>query len=116
VALLAVWPLQIKNPVGGVAVGHISIEPVKGLIAAVAKAVVASCVVDVPVEAVGAVGVPVNTGFSRSAFVPTATAILLNSVSISVPLTIFKGLPAGRASFEANDVLFTYWVILVFHS
>jgi hypothetical protein len=85
-------------------------------VAAATKAVVASCVLEVFTAAVGAVGVPVNTGFSRSAFVPTATAMLLNSVSISVPLTIFKGLPCGSESFEANDVLFIYWVILVFHS
>lgn len=91
--LLAVAPLQSKKPAGGVAVGHMSIEPVKGLIEAVAKAVVASCVVLVPVEAVAAVGVPVKTGLRRSAFVALATAMLLNSVSISVPLTIFKGLP-----------------------
>jgi len=88
-------------------VGHISIEPVKGLIEAVAKAVVASCVFDVPEAAVGAVGVPVNTGLSRSAFVALDVAMLLNSVSISVPLTIFKGLPVARASFEAKLVLFT---------
>jgi hypothetical protein len=106
VALLTVCPLQIKKPVGGVAVGHISNEAV-GVPACTAKAVVASWVVEVPTVAVAAVGVPVNTGLSRSAFVPTATAMLLNSVSISVPLTIFKGLPEGRASFEANDVLFT---------
>jgi hypothetical protein len=84
-----------------------SIEPVKGLIEDVAKAVVASCVVLVPEAAVGAVGVPVNTGLSRSAFVATAIAMLLNSVSISVPLTIFKGLPRGRVSLEAKLVAFT---------
>jgi len=107
VVRLTVAPLHSKKPAGAVAVGHISIEPVKGLIEAVAKAVVASCVVLVPVAAVGAVGVPVKAGLKRSAFVALDTAMLLNSVSISVPLTIFKGLPVARASFEANEVLFT---------
>ncbi len=110
---LAVAPLHSRNPLGAVAVGHMSIEPVKGLIEAVAKAVVASCVEEVPAAAVGAVGVPVNTGLRRSALVATAIAMLLNSVSISVPLTIFKGLPNGRVSLEENEVAFTYSVNLI---
>jgi hypothetical protein len=75
--------------------------------AAVAKAVVANCVVLVPLAAVEAVGVPVKAGLSRSALVVIAVAMLLNSVSISVPLTIFKGLPVARVSLEENEVAFT---------
>ena len=70
------------------------------------KAVVAICVVDVPADAVGAVGVPVNVGLAKSALVATAVAMLSNSVLISVPLTIFKGSPADKESLEAKLVLF----------
>jgi hypothetical protein len=41
-----------------------------------------------------------------SVLVATAVAILLNSVSISVPLTIFKGLPGERLSLVAKLVDF----------
>ena len=39
-----------------------------------------------------------------SALVATAVAMLLNSVSISVPLTILAGLPEGNESFVAKFV------------
>ena len=55
---------------------------------------------------VGSVGVPVKVGDAKSALVATAVAMLLNSVSISVPLTIFKGLPEDRLSLVAKFVLF----------
>jgi hypothetical protein len=59
----------------------------------------------VPAEAVGAAGVPVNVGDAKSALVAIAVAMLLNSVLISVPLTIFSGSPDGSASFVAKFVL-----------
>ena len=39
-----------------------------------------------------------------SALVATAVAMLLNSVSISVPLTIFNGLPLAKLSLEVKFV------------
>jgi hypothetical protein len=56
--------------------------------------------------AVPAVNVPVNEGDAVSAFVATAVAMLLNSVSISVPLTILAALPDAKESFDAKSVLF----------
>ena len=47
---------------------------------------------------------PVIAAEALSVFVATAVAILLNSVSISVPLTIFKGLPGDRLSLVAKLV------------
>jgi hypothetical protein len=47
----------------------------------------------------------VRVALVLSALVATAVAILLNSVSISVPLTIFKALPVGRLSLLAKLVL-----------
>jgi hypothetical protein len=64
-------------------------------------------VVLVPGEAVGAKGVPENVGLAESALEVTAVAMLLNSTSISVPLTTFSGSPVGRLSFEVKLVLFT---------
>ncbi len=55
---------------------------------------------------VGNAGVPVNVGLARSALVATAVAILLNSVSISVPLTILPALPDASASLAAKSVDF----------
>jgi hypothetical protein len=56
---------------------------------------------------VGAVTVPRKAGLFKSALVATAVAMLLNSVSISVPLTIFKGLPEASESLLAKLVDFT---------
>ena len=53
----------------------------------------------------GRVTVPVNVGLALSALVPLATAMLLNSVSISVPLTILAGLPETKASLVAKFVV-----------
>jgi hypothetical protein len=49
---------------------------------------------------------PVIVAEELSVFVATAVAILLNSVSISVPLTIFRGLPGERLSLVAKLVDF----------
>ena len=61
--------------------------------------------VKVPADGVPMLGV-VKVGLTKSALVATAVAMLLNSVSISVPLTIFKGLPEDRLSLVAKFVLF----------
>ena len=45
---------------------------------------------------VTAVVVPVSAALAESAFVALAICMLLNSVSISVPLTILAALPEGR--------------------
>jgi hypothetical protein len=61
---------------------------------------------DVPVTAnVGIVTVPVKVGDAESALVATAVAMFANSVLISVPLTIFKGLPDASASLVAKFVV-----------
>jgi hypothetical protein len=60
----------------------------------------------VAIVPVGNVGVPVKVGPDKSALVAMAVAILLNSVSISVPLTIFKELPEERLSLLAKLVAF----------
>jgi hypothetical protein len=60
----------------------------------------------VPVDAVGAVGVPVKAGLFVSALVATAVAIALNSASISVPLINLEGLPVNKLSFVAKLVDF----------
>jgi hypothetical protein len=51
------------------------------------------------------VTLPVNVGDAKSALVAMAVAMLLNSVSISVPLTILSGSPEVSASFVAKLVL-----------
>ena len=51
------------------------------------------------------VTVPVSVGAAIFAFVATAVAILLNSVSISEPFTILPELPEGRLSFAAKLVV-----------
>jgi hypothetical protein len=51
---------------------------------------------------VAAVTVPVKVGLAELALVATAVAMLLYSVSISVPLTILAALPEGRESFVAK--------------
>ena len=55
---------------------------------------------------VGIVTVPVNVGLAMSALVADAVAILSNSVSISVPLTILLALPEGKLSLAAKFVVF----------
>jgi hypothetical protein len=104
---LTLAPLQSKKPVGAVAVGHIRISPEGDVLAAavIAKAVVAICVVDVPAEAVGAAGVPVNVGLDLSALEEIAPLMATSSSSISVPLTILEGLPVDSASLAAKSVV-----------
>ena len=48
---------------------------------------------------------PSKLGLSLSAFVALAVAILLNSVSNSVPLTILLGSPGFNVSLEAKSVV-----------
>jgi hypothetical protein len=84
---------------------HIEIKPL-GTAFAITKAVVAICVVFVPADAVGAVGVPVRAGLFKSALEETAEAIAVNSVSISVPLTILPELPVGSPSLAVKLVAF----------
>ena len=60
----------------------------------------------VPEEAVEAVGVPVNAGLLMSALDAIALEIAVNSVSISVPLTIFPALPVGSPSLAVKFVAF----------
>jgi hypothetical protein len=57
-----------------------------------------------PAVAVGAAGVPVNVGEAVSALELTADAIALNSLSISVPLTILPESPVGKVSLVAKLV------------
>ena len=61
----------------------------------------------VPGEAVGAAGVPVKVGLLTSALLDIADAMLVNSVSISVPVMIFAGSPVVRVSLVAKLVAFT---------
>jgi hypothetical protein len=60
-----------------------------------------------PAVAVGAAGTPVNVGDAMSALELTAPAIALNSLSISVPLTILLESPVGRVSLVAKFVALT---------
>ena len=46
-----------------------------------------------------------KVGLAVSALVALAVAMLLNSASISVPLTILAALPEGRESFVAKLVV-----------
>ena len=60
-----------------------------------------------PATAVGTAGVPVKVGEAISALELIAPAIELNSLSISVPLTILLESPVGRVSLVAKFVAFT---------
>jgi len=73
-------------------------------IAACVNAVVAICVLLLAAAAVGDTGVPVNVGLLVSALVLIAAAIAVYSSSISVPLTVLRGLPVVKASFDAKFV------------
>jgi hypothetical protein len=77
-----------------------------GIALASTKAVVAICVVFVAADAVGAVGVPVKAGLFKSALEEIAEATAVNSVSISVPLTILPELPVGNPSLAVKLVAF----------
>jgi hypothetical protein len=62
-------------------------------------------IVPADIFTVGITTVPVNVGLTKSALVAMAVAIFANSVLISVPLTIFKGLPDASASLVAKFVV-----------
>jgi hypothetical protein len=59
----------------------------------------------VPSDKVSNTVVPVNAALLASALVADAVAMLLNSESISVPLTILLALPEGNESFAAKFVV-----------
>jgi len=75
-------------------------------ISVLTKAVLAICVVLDPLAAVGVTGDPVNEGDAVSALELIAEAIALNSLSISVPLTILPESPEGNVSLVAKLVAF----------
>ena len=81
-------------------------EPVAAVTSPRTKAVVARCVEFVPAKGVGAEGTPVNAGLAVFALEAIALEIALNSLSISVPLTILPELPLGNVSFVAKFVIF----------
>jgi len=60
----------------------------------------------VPPIAAPSIAPPVIAAAELSVFVATAVAMLLYSVSISVPLTIFKGLPGDKLSLVAKFTVF----------
>jgi hypothetical protein len=74
------------------------------VLSAITNAVVANCVVLVSADAVGAAGVPVKVGDAISALELIAPEIELNSLSISVPLTILFESPVGSVSLVAKLV------------
>jgi hypothetical protein len=74
------------------------------VLSAKTKDVVATCVVLEPTVAVGAEGVPVKVGDAMSALELIAPEIELNSLSISVPLTILFESPVGNVSLVAKLV------------
>ena len=77
---------------------------IPAVIAACVNAVVATWVVVVLADAVGAAGVPVSVGLAVFALVATAVAIAVYSSSISVPLTVLSAFPVAKASFDAKFV------------
>jgi hypothetical protein len=60
----------------------------------------------VPSDKVANTVVPVSAALFALALVADAVAMLLNSVSISAPLTILAALPEGRESLAAKFVVF----------
>ena len=76
------------------------------MLEALAAPIVVPSIAPPLISAVGIVTVPVNVGPAVSALVATAVAMLLNSVSISVPLTILLALPEGKESLVAKFVVF----------
>ena len=92
ITLLAVRVVKLVPPL---ATGNVPVTPVVS-----GKPVV---FVKTPADGVPMFGVT-STGLAKSALVATAVAMLANSVLISVPLTIFSGLPDVRASLVAKFV------------
>jgi hypothetical protein len=91
-------PVEVVTPVPPFATGRVPVTPVDS-----GRPVT---LVITPLEGVPKAG-DVNVGEAVSALVAMATEMLLNSVLISVPLTIFSGSPDGSASFVAKFVLCT---------
>jgi len=89
-------PVELVTPVPPLATGRVPVTPV-----VIGKPVQ---FVSTPADGVPMFGVT-STGLVRSALVATAIAMLANSVLISVPLTIFSGLPDVSASLVAKFVL-----------
>lgn len=89
-------PVELVTPVPPLATGKVPVTPV-----VIGKPVQ---FVSTPADGVPMFGVT-STGLVRSALVATAMAILAYSVLISVPLTIFNGLPDVSASLVAKFVL-----------
>ena len=89
-------PVELVTPVPPLATGRVPVTPV-----VIGKPVQ---FVSTPADGVPMFGVT-STGLVRSALVATAIAILAYSVLISVPLTIFSGLPDVSASLVAKFVL-----------
>ena len=89
-------PVELVTPVPPLATANVPVTPV----------VIGNPVqfVSTPADGVPMFGVT-STGLVRSALVATAMAILAYSVLISVPLTIFNGLPDVSASLVAKFVL-----------
>ena len=97
-------PVEVKLE-SALAVRAVPVMAVPVIVVAVSAAGVVppmTVLLIVPPVMVGVVRVPL----AESTFELTAVATLLNSVSISVPLTIFKGLPDVNASLVAKLVLF----------
>ncbi len=93
-------PVEVVAPVPPLATGSVPVVP-----PSMGRPVtlVITPLVGVPSAGVTSVG-DVIVGDARSALVATATAILVNSVLISVPLTIFSGSPEDSASLVAKFV------------
>lgn len=90
-------PVDVVTPVPPLATGNVPTVP-----PSIGRPV---ALVNTPLDGVPKAGVT-SDGLFKSAFVATAVAMLLNSVSISVPLTILSGSPEGSASLVAKLVLF----------
>jgi len=88
-------PVDAVTPVPPLATGNVPVTPV-----VIGKPVQ---LVRTPADGVPMFGVT-STGLVKSALVATAMAILAYSVLISVPLTIFSGLPDVSASLVAKFV------------
>lgn len=89
-------PVDVVTPLPPLATGNVPVVP-----PSIGRPVQ---FVRVPEAGVPRAGV-IRVGEFRSALVATATAMLTNSVLISVPLTILSGSPEGRASLVAKLVL-----------
>lgn len=94
-------PVEAVTPVPPLATGNVPVTPV---VRGRPVTLVITPLVGVPSAGVTSVGL-VSVAEAESALVATATAMLLNSVSISVPLTIFSGSPEASASLVAKLVL-----------